>query len=307
MNLKRILGFSILFFIILFSLSILHIRTGFFSGLSEIDTTDLAYWNYSEGKIIGTDEFKLSGNNDTCWLLIHSYASTPREYIELANTIHSTFNDSVYVPKLLGHGEVPSHILNLSLDDWYLQMNSDFSNLSNYCNEINIVGSSFGGAIATKIAETRPSKLNNLYLVNAYLSTPFNWYTIVPPEVLLKLSGNLIKYNKKTKIAQLNSLEGRSKHIAYWSMPLITVKNSLNFLKETKLNLAKINATTLVIHSHNDKTADYKNADLINTTISSKVKNLLWFDDSNHLLLLDYSKGKILNEIIQWETENRED
>lgn len=305
MKKAKVIGISILILIILISIFSLNYRTGIFSGIRNIDNRDLAYWNYSEGVALGTNEFEIHGNNNTCWLLIHSYASSPKEYRDFANRLSNEFNETIIAPRLEGHGEVPSHILNLSLDDWYLQMKKEYYKLNQSCNKINLVGSSYGGAIALRLAEDNFEKTNHLILLNPYLSTSkvlgfFN------PDIMLKLFGNFMKYNKKARLAQINSDEGIANHFAYWNMPLITAKASMPFLETTEGHLHKVNVSTIIFHSHNDKTADPKKTEIINDYINkNSISSIKWFDKSNHLLLMDYDKEEIINEIIKWEKENR--
>ena len=167
-------------------------RTGIFQQ-EKIDDRDLKTWTYINGSIEGTSEFTLAGTNDTCWLLIHSYTSTPREMSALAHTIHETFADTIHAIRLSGHGETPSRLLDKTLDVWYLEVEQAFIELQNKCDKVNVVGSSFGATLALRLAENKD--FNHLYLLNTFLFTPFRKLFILTDS---------FTYAKKYKIAPIN-------------------------------------------------------------------------------------------------------
>ena len=160
---KRYIALYSILGILFLAFAGIYLKTGFLQ-TSKINSRDLAYWNYSEdGLIEGAREFILPGNEKTCWLLIHGYTSTPDEMKELAFSLNKEFNETIVVPRLKGHGEVPSKILNLSLDDWYKQIEREYEIMNLKCENINVVGFSFGGAIGLKLAQNK--EFENLYLI----------------------------------------------------------------------------------------------------------------------------------------------
>lgn len=299
---KRLI-FSLILILFL-SLFLLIIQNTGVLQANSIDIRDRNFWEYENGIQKDANEFTINGNNETCWILIHSYTSTPKEMKELADKINIEFGDFVYVPRLKGHGKLPSHINDLVLDDWHFQIKNDYKNLKNQCNKINIVGSSIGGTIALKIAQE--NEINNLYLVNPFLSVPYKKYYILKLEDYLKFIGPIIYYSKKTKIAQINDKEGLKEHISYWNMPVLPIRNSLDFFTKTEENLYLINETILIQHSINDKTASFKSSNIIFNNINSQNKKIILFNRSNHLLLMDYDKKEAINNIISFEKNLRE-
>jgi carboxylesterase len=281
----------------------LYLKTGFLQK-DKIDTRDLTYWNYTkEGVIVGTEGYVLNGNNESCWLLVHGYTSTPIEMKELATEINNEFNESVIVPRLIGHGEIPSHILNLTLDDWYNQVEGEFEKLELECENVNVVGFSFGGTLSLKLAEKK--EIQRLYLISPYLKARYKWIRIFPLEYYVDLFGDLVTYSIKISVAQINSPEGLSKHIAYWNMPFAPVKDSKNFIKERVANAKLIKETVLVQHSSGDETADIDGAIEVFQKMNSTDKTMIVLDKSNHVILADYDKEAAINNIINFEKDRR--
>jgi carboxylesterase len=299
---RRVYLSSVIAILILLSFFGLYSRTGFLQ-LSSIDHRDLTRWEYNGELIKGAEAFTLPGSNDTCWYLIHGYTSTPDEMRELAKKINSFYNETVFVTRLEGHGEVPSHILELSLDDWHTQTSNELQILQANCNKVNLVGFSFGGALSARLAEE--NEVNHIYLIAPYLYTTYHFYYGLRPEAYLRLFEPILHYSKKTKIGQINSPEGLENHIAYWNMPFAPVKNSREFLKETESALDKISEPILAQHSTGDKTSDVKSSKTIISQASSEIKELILFERSNHILIEDYDKDQVANNIIDFEKRLR--
>lgn len=285
--------------------SILYLRTGYLQA-TKIDHRDLSKWQFDEqGIILQAKEFSVPGSGDVCWYLIHGYTSTPDEMRELADKIHTEFNETVLVTRLKGHGQVPSQLVNLSLVDWYEQVSAEYEILNKNCQKINVVGFSFGGALATKLAENK--KVNHLYLLSPYLIARHQWYYLFRPETYLDIFSDILIYSKKTKVAQINSPTGLNNHIAYWNMPFAPVKKSKTFFAEVKSELPNITAPVLLQQSKNDKTSDLASSIYIYQRVSSKNKELITFEKSNHVIMEDYDKEAVMINIIDFEKRMRSD
>jgi carboxylesterase len=302
MKKKKISVLTISFIIIIIFI-ILFLQTGILQD-SKINNRDLDSWQFDEnGVILGAEEFTLEGSKEVCWFLIHGYSSTPDEMREIAQEINFKFNETIFVTRLKGHGELPSRILNLTLIDWYKQVSEEYDVLNESCQKINVIGFSFGGALATRLAEKK--EINNLYLLSPYLFANYKWYYLFRPEKYLALFSNILVYSKKNKIAQINSKEGLEKHIAYWNMPFLPVKRSKIFFSELKYDLDKIEVPILLQQSKNDKTSNIKSSEYIYENIKSPNKKLIVFEKSNHVILEDYDKNEAIKNIIDFELDTR--
>ncbi|PIN93615.1 hypothetical protein COU54_02425 [Candidatus Pacearchaeota archaeon CG10_big_fil_rev_8_21_14_0_10_31_24] len=277
-------------------------ETGIFQK-SKLDSRDLEYWEYDSGFIKGSQEFSLEGNKETCWLLVHSYTSTPKEMKELAEKINSDSGDYVRVPLLEGHGQVPSKLLDESLDTWYPQIENELINLQKECQKINVLGSSLTSPLVLKLASEYD--LNNIFVLNSFIYLPYKPYRILPLRTYINIFTPLIHYNKKMEIAQINSQKGKENHIAYWNMPYLPIKNSFEFIDHSVLNLNKIQEPIFIVHSENDPTASKKSAEAIYQKISSKTKSLKWYNNSSHVLLMDNDKNQLIQDIIDFNNNEK--
>jgi len=292
---------NVILIVLILIVLILYVKTGFLQK-NEIDRFDKLKWEYENNIVKGAEEFIIGGSSKTCWLLIHSYISTPKEMKELGNKINREFNDSVFAIRLLGHGELPSKIYNLTLDNWYGQVEKEFNNLSLKCEKINVVGSSIGGVLSLKLAQEK--EFNNLYIINAYFYPSYRWYLLIDTNIYLKLFGKVVYYGKNRDV-MINDPESLKKHIAYRNFPFPPIINSFKFFDETAGNLIKVDENILIQHSYNDDVADPEFAEVIFNGVSSEIKEIKWFERSNHILLSDYDKEDVIKNILDFERMRR--
>tara|TARA_Y100000034_G_C6806991_1_gene362429 strand:- start:46 stop:819 length:774 start_codon:yes stop_codon:yes gene_type:complete len=247
---KRKIIISIIFLIIIIGFASAYSKTGIFQK-SEIDSRDLATWNYNEkGEILDTNEFAKLGQRDKCWILIHSYTATPQEMAQLSESINAEFDDLVHAVKLSGHGEIPSNLLDKNLDIWYSQVERRFDSFDSVCSEINVVGSSFGSVLALRLAQER--NVSNLYILNPFLGKSYEPHKIFPFKTRTKLYSDFFVYKKKDIVGEINFPAGREHHIAYLNMPYAPIKNSLDFIDLTISDLNKVKNSIFIAYSENN-------------------------------------------------------
>jgi len=213
------------------------------------------------------------------------------EMKEVSERINNEFGDYVFVPRLKGHGEVPSQIKDLSLDDWYEQVEEDFDLLKSGCENVNVVGSSFGGALTLRLAEQKD--LKNVYLANAYLTTTNRWYYGFPVDFYLDYFSDYLIYTEKVEIGQINDPEGLKMHVAYRNFPIQPVKNSFGFLETTKNESWKVEEPVLILHSPNDVTADFDTMKKIFEDVSKDGE--VYEDNEDHTVFIPRDKLEVFS------------
>ncbi len=276
-------------------LSIIFTKTGFLQA-SSIDSRDLKHWNYSDGIIIGAEAYELPGNTGYCWIMVHGYGATPFELKELGTRINQELHDTIYGIRLQGHGEVPSKLQNLDMNYWYNQVHEEYKKVKDTCNNINVVGSSTGATIALKLAEEE--QVHAIYLSAPFLKSSLQSFFGLS-DILIYLKRN------PDRISQIADPEGLKHNIAYVNLPLAPLKSYVKFLDDVTARLHDITEPTALFHSKNDPTSYPANSQLIYDSIASKTKKLIWYERSKHVLLQDYDKEDVINNIIAFEKQIR--
>jgi len=291
--------FTILIAIIFYQL---YQSTGMFQA-SKIDSQDINAWPRTGELITGSEGFTYAGKKDTCWLLIHSYSASPAEMRGLADKIYETFGDTIVGIRLHGHGELPSRLEDKNLYSWYPQVEAELEEGLMSCSALNVVGSSLGAVLALRLAEDY--ELKNIYLVNPFITKSSSWYKVLPFELRLRLFSQIYRYDKKTKIANINDPSGLQQHIAYWNLPYAPLRTSLPFIRETRSRLFEITEPIFIAHARTDSVASPSGANEIYGSVQSKEKEILWLSRSNHVLLMDYEKEEVISNIISFEERFR--
>jgi carboxylesterase len=90
----------------------------------------------------------------------------------------------------------------------------------------------------------------------------------------------------------------------YWSVDLVPQAAELyKLLKLGKKLLPRIDSPTLTIVSEKDRTVPLQVADLIQSTVQSKEKEVIVLKESPHVVVNDCEKERVADAIIQWFTQ----
>jgi len=90
----------------------------------------------------------------------------------------------------------------------------------------------------------------------------------------------------------------------YWSVDLIPQAAELyKLLKLGRKLLPRVVSPTLTIVSEKDRSVPLKVADLIQSSIKSKEKEVIVLKESPHVVVNDCEKERVADAIIQWLTQ----
>ena len=290
----------IVFVVIALVLLLLCVRayktTGFLQHGS-MDKKDLAFWHYgSDGVIPLAEGFSIRGSPESCWILIHGFSSTPDELRQLAYALNIEFNDTIYVPRLLGHGMKPSELDNYTTTDWYAQIEKVQS--EKQCDYI--LGSSMGASLALKYAEEHKD-LRGLVIVSTFQSPAGNSMSQEKRIAsFTRLTASWFHYLKKSEPGQtVLDPSTKKNHISTFSFPLKGTVELFDFNKPIQANLSKISSPVLFIHSTHDTVASYRAARETFDSINSK-KEFIDLTKGDHIVFRDYDREKAISAILEF-------
>lgn len=268
-------------------------NTGFLAK-DKIDMLDHRYFTFDdEGYIVNARSITLKGNNQ-CWVMAHGYTSTPDALRNIAEALHNTYNDTIYVPLYKGHGRKTSEIEKYTVNEWYEQI----AHVINQHNCTNLLGISMGASIMLKYAEEH--KVDKLVLV----SLPI----IIQPEALpmrplLWLFWKLGRYTKKASPGKtINDPEGNASHIASPNFPLKGAVELNVFNDEVLISLNKVRAKVLIIHAKNDTVMSMKGAQQVYEGLFT-TKQFFIVPEGDHIVFRDYGKEAAIQAILKFRAE----
>ncbi len=264
--------------------------TGFLQ-LGAIDEKDKAHWLFDErGVINGADGFVLNGTSGTCWVMVHGYSSTPDELRIAAQAVHYTFNDTIYVPLLYGHGMVPSELEMYSVVDWYGQV----AGIMREHNCAYMLGSSMGASLTLRYAED----FGNVSAV--IVGVPLVYQpSYLPVNLITRVLYPIVRYSKRKEPGQtVDDPLGNAAHITGYSFPMKGVVELADFNNGVTIGLNRIHDPVLILHAQNDTVASIDGAYSIYNQIHSRKKFVNLAGD--HIVFRDYGKEKAIEEVLEF-------
>ena len=243
---RATIAITVLLLTFLIGAAALYTNTGFLQGAA-IDDLDKHYWRFENGVIKGAEEYTLKGSNETCWVMVHGYESTPAELRSVAEAVNKRFNDTVYVPRLKGHGQLPSDVEKYTVDDWFAQIEQ----LAQEKNCSYILGSSMGASLALRYSQLHP--VEGVVVSGVPLRMEPSY---LPTGEIVKVVAPSVNYLKRKSPGEsVEDPEGKRTHITNWVFPLQPVAQVYEFNKAIWSDLGGIQGPVLFIHGTRDKTS----------------------------------------------------
>ena len=127
--------------------------------------------NGKNGYMAGAEPFFIYPSTEVGVLLLHGFTSTPAQFMELAEYLAGK-GVSVYAPLIAGHGTKPEDLEKTTSKDWIESCEKALDELSEKVKKVFVLGNSFGGNIAFKLAHDYPERITSGIFTS--LSTPLN-------------------------------------------------------------------------------------------------------------------------------------
>ncbi len=189
--------------------------------------------------------------------------------------------------RLPAHATEPKAMLHTRWQDWLAAAEDGYHLLENNVRQIVVLGLSLGGAIGLLLASSRP-----LAGVVA-MSTPYE----VPPQprlrflkILLRplaLLGRVMPFLPKLPPWDYRDREAAQNHLTYPVLPVRAVTETARLLSVMRERLPEIRVPVLLMHSIHDGGVSPDNARSIFQQLGSEQKQLLWLENSGHVLTVE--------------------
>lgn len=218
-------------------------------------------------------------------LVIHGYTGGPYEVEPLVDYLREKTDWKIEVPLLPGHGEKLA-LENVTYDKWIHAAETELKKMQAECKTVYVIGFSMGGMIAAYLAaKYKVDKLVLLATARKYLS--FKYMSLYIGEVIGdglrgKLHENDIYLHYKSKVGA------------------VPFKANIEFMKlvsRTKLYLKDITSPVFIAQGQKDGLVPASTAYYLDKEIMSKQKEVVFFEQSNHLICLGHDKD-VLNKMI---------
>jgi carboxylesterase len=202
------------------------------------------------------DPFLLPGNDTGC-LLLHGIGGSPAELRGLGEHLAGR-GYTVLGARLAGHGASPQSYYRSRWADWMASAEAAHDELAARCGRVAVIGFSLGGVLGLQLARRRP--IDGLVTMGSRIlggDWRFTWSPLL-------------------------------RHLLAWRDPSLGPLAELRALiARTRSALPLIKAPALVMHGRDDRVIRPENAEAIMAGLASPRKELVWWDDTGHHMLVE--------------------
>ncbi|MBM7558005.1 alpha/beta hydrolase [Halanaerobacter jeridensis] len=228
--------------------------------------------------------FYKEGNSQAC-LLIHGFSGSPAHMRYLGQRLHQE-GYTVSGVLLPGHGTSLEKMEKTNSKDWWSKVETEYQSLSEDHEEVYVLGLSMGGTLSLLLAENYD--VDKIVSIAAPIKLQDKRAYLTP----------LIKYFKRFEEWPENDLDEYD--IGYSGMPVKSVPELLELIKDSEKNLNKISCPTLIVQSQDDQTVKPISAEIIYNNIANTNKEILWLENSGHVCTVGEEKEEIHQKVVRF-------
>lgn len=228
-------------------------------------------------------------------LVIHGYGGSIGDYRQFSELLHA-HGYTVAGLRLAGHGESLEALRATGWRDWQNSVRQAAEELRRHCQQIIVVGSSFGGALALNYARNFPTGTRGVVVVNPAVTYRSGGKFQTFALRLLRLFTP--DYRKpglsdaeKARMRDLGSM-------THW--PIDGVFETYRYINTMVLpHLPKITVPTLVLAMPDDPVVHSDSARMIHDRVGSVNKKLVWLPGTTHRPFRDEALVKTMVQEIE--------
>ncbi|MCM3724008.1 alpha/beta hydrolase [Solibacillus isronensis] len=222
-------------------------------------------------------------------LLLHGFTGNTNDVKRLGKYLADR-NYTVHAPLYKGHGGGPDLLIQSQPAEWWNSVIEGYDELRNRgYDEIAVAGVSLGGIFSLKLGEERPTK------AIVTMSAP------ATAKSTDSLQNRIIDYAinyKKLSGTYDETVDSRNKIAELVKMPSLNYLQ--NMINETSEKLNVIQTPVHILRGLEDDEYYCESADLIYSSVNSRIKSVKTFINSGHILTLGKERELVFEEIYRF-------
>jgi len=225
---------------------------------------------YLKNSHLDGNEFFLKGNR-VGFLLMHGFTATTTEVRLLAGKLHKD-GYTISAPLLPGHGTTPDDMNRCKWQDWYGAVESHYLKLKQKVDTVFVGGESMGALLTLMLASRQPG-IQGLLCYS--------------PALIVKNVGfsHFLKYF--IKVMPKGGKEDELPWKGYTVNPIHAAAQLHKLQMKCRKALPVITVPTAFFASRIDTSIEPRGVDAAYERIGSKDKEIHWFNESSHCMILD--------------------
>jgi carboxylesterase len=224
------------------------------------------------------------GSKNVGILLFHGFTATTVEVKSLAKMLNS-LGYTVTGPLLPGHGNSPKNLNRVRYSDWINCAENEYEKLSIKFEKVLIIGESMGALLTLWLAG-KHQQVSGIAVFAPALKIRGLWKSL--------LAWPFTEYMYKRNTDDSMPWQGLN------VVPLKAAAELYLLQQRVKRVLNLVKCPTLVFQGKNDKTIDPIGSIMVLEKIKSIDKELIYLDDSRHVILLDVQLGLVKEMVLDF-------
>jgi carboxylesterase len=219
-------------------------------------------------------------------LLIHGFTGSTAEMGPMGKHFAER-GFTVHAPLLAGHGTSPEDMANTTDLDWWQSVVQGYERMMSFgCKRIYVAGLSMGGLLALRVARdfpvqgvismAAPLRFKNKKAYFAWLLHRFTPYSERDSEKPGHIEQHLVPYDRT---------------------PVKCVSCLKKIMDDMRRSLARITVPALIVQGGEDETIYPEDAKMIFSRLGSEDKELKWYPNSSHIIVLDHEREQLFADI----------
>ncbi len=223
----------------------------------------------------GAEAFYFPAGTVGC-LLVHGLTGTPKEMRWMGDYLHD-HGISVFGVRLAGHATQPEDLTRTRWQDWLASLEDGFHVLNHSCEKIILCGLSLGGVLCLYGASYLPAQ--GVISISAPYELPPDWRLN-----FIRFFRHIQPRVPKGKPDWRNP-QAAADHLEYPYYPTPSIAELRDLLVELRQVLPQVKLPALIVHSRADQGVLPQNAEKIFNALGSPEKDLLWVENSGHVVV----------------------
>ena len=276
-------------------------------------------FSIKEDKRLITDipntSFFLPGDKNLCFL-IHGLTGTAKEMGSIAQRLNKQ-GFSVATPLMLNHDKSISCLKRTSWNELYNSVRNEFIKYTNDYENIFVAGLSFGALIGILLAYEFPNKVKALncfsptlfydgwgnpksrFLLPLVYKTPLKYWFYFKEEYPYGLKNERLRSKVESFYKDAKLFDYSKVHLyGYPVIPVSCMYQNTLLAKKVKSVLKNIHTPIQLLQARDDDVTSTKNSYYIYNHISSQDKNIIFLENSYHIITADQERDKVAEKTV---------
>ncbi len=260
----------------------------------------------------------MPGRNGHAVILVHGLTGTPTEMRFLAWFLN-TQGFTVSCPRLANHGQ-PMPVLKMSRwEEFYDSVRRSYEDLRRDHDAIFVGGLSMGALLALLLAEEFRADIRGVSCLSPtlfYDGWNVPWYQFMLPLASRTPLRNYVYFKEQPPYGLKNERIREKVHefyaradihdlgdverFGYPFFPVRLLGELRRLVAHVERRLPRITCPCQVIQARNDDMSSVKNAEHIHRRVASRRKEIVYLEDSYHVITADQERGKVAQSMFDF-------